>query len=105
MRGTSACNVKLENSGENPVFKKRSAGKTFQLKETYNLTDIWGIRNRKAKQYTFPQKYVSRLLQGCLDYFFISSNIQQFILGTEIIPAISSDHSSILISLIFLKKN
>ena len=90
-------NVKLESSGENPVFKKHSVGKTFELKETYNLTDFWRLRNPKAKQYTFRQKHVSGFFQRRLDYFFISNSIQEFILDTDIIPAISSDHSPILI--------
>ena len=59
---------------------------------------IWRIRNPKAKQYTFRQKHVSGFLQRRLDYFFISNNIQEFILDTDIILAISSDHSLILIS-------
>ena len=42
--------------------------------------------------------HVSGFLQRRLDYFFISNNIQQFILDTDIIPAISSDHSPIFIS-------
>ena len=62
------------------------------------MTDIWRIRNPKAKQYTFRQKHVSGFLQRRLDYFFISNTIQEFILDTDIIPAISSDHSPILIS-------
>ena len=82
-------NVKLESYGGNPVFKKRSVRKIVELKETYNLTDIWRIRNPKAKQW---------FLQRRLDYFFISNTIQEFILDTDIIPAISSDHSPILIS-------
>ena len=95
--------IKLESYGGYPVFKKRSVGKIFELKETYNLTVIWRIRNPKAKQYTFRQKHVSGFLQGCLDYFFISNNIQEFILDTDIIPTISSDHSPNLIS--FSKDN
>ena len=94
---------KLERYGGNPVFKKRSVGKIFELKETYNLTDIWRIRNPKGKQYTFRQKHVSWFAQIRLDYFFISNNIQELILDTDIIPAISSDHSPILIS--FSKEN
>ena len=82
-------NVKLESYGGNPVFKKRSVRKIVELKETYNLTDIWRIRNPKAKQW---------FLQRRLDYFFISNTVQEFILDTDIIPAISSDHSPILIS-------
>ena len=90
-------NVKLESYGGNPVFKKRSVGKIVELKETYNLTDIWRIKNPKTKQYTFRQKYVSGFPHRRLDYFFISNNIQEFILDTDIIPAISTDHLPILI--------
>ena len=79
-------NIKLESYGGNPVSKKRSVGKIFELKETYNLMDIWRIRNPKAKQYTFRQKYASGFLQRRLDYFFISNNIQEFILDTDTIP-------------------
>ena len=60
--------------------------------------DTWRIRNPKAKQYTFRQKHASGFLQRRLVYFFISNNIQEFILDTDIIPAISSDHLPILIS-------
>ena len=56
-------NIKLESYGGNPVFKKRSVRKGFELKETYDLTDIWRIRNPKAKQYTFWQKHISGFLQ------------------------------------------
>ena len=91
-------NVKFESYGGNPVFKKRSVGKIFELKETYNLTDIRKIKNPNAKQYTFRQKLVSGFLQRCRDYFFISNNIEEFLLETDKVPAISSDHSPILIS-------
>ena len=69
------------------------------------MTDIWRIRNPKAKQYTFRQKHVSGFLQRRLDYFFISNNIQEFISDTDIIPTISSDHSPILISFSKDKQN
>ena len=98
-------NIELETYRGNPFLKKRSVRKTFELIETHNLTDIWRIRNPKAKQYTFPQTHVSGLLQRRLDYFFISNNIQNFILHTDIIPAVSSDHSPILISFSTEKQN
>ena len=98
-------NIKLESYGGHPVFKKCSVRKIFELKETYNLTDIWRIRNPKAKQCTFRQQYVSGFLQRRLDYFFISNNIKEFILDTSIILAISSDHSPILMSFSKEKQN
>ena len=69
------------------------------------MTDIWKIRNSKAKQYTFRQNHVSGFLQRRLDYFFISNNIQEFILDTDIISAISGDHSPISISFSKEKQN
>ena len=69
------------------------------------MTDNWRLRNPKAKQYTFRQKHVSGFFQRCLGYFFISNNIQELILDTDIIPAISSDHSPILISFSKDKQN
>ena len=95
-------NVKFESYRGNPVFKKRFVRKIFELKETYNLTDIWRIRNPKAKQYTFQQKHVSGSFKEALIIFFIFNSIEEFILDTtsiqDIIPAISSDHSPVLIS-------
>ena len=98
-------NIKIESCGGNPVFKKRSAEKIFELNETYNLTDVWRIRNPKAKQYAIRQKHVSGFLHRRLDYFFIPNNIQEFILDPDIIPAISSDHSPILDSFSKDKQN
>ena len=46
----SLFNIKLESCEGNPVFKKRSIEKIFELKKAYNLTDIWKMRNSKAKQ-------------------------------------------------------
>ena len=63
---------------------------------------FWRIKYSKAKQHTFRQNHAPGFLQRHLDYLFISNNIQEFILDIDIIPAISSDHSSILIS--FSKK-
>ena len=84
-------NIKLESYGGNPVFKKRSVRKIFELKETYFLTDIWRIKSPKAKQYTFRQKRAPGFLQSRL-FFFIYNNIQEFILDIDIIPVISFDH-------------
>ena len=80
------------------VEEIHSVRKQFELKETYNLKDTWRMKNPKAKQYTFQQKHVPRFLQRRLDNFFISSNIQEFILDTDKISDISSDHSPTSIS-------
>ena len=91
-------NSKLEASGGNPSFKHHSVGKLIELKEKYNLNDIWRIRNPKRKVYTFRQNHSSGFLQRRLDYFFVSNNMQEFVIDTKVLPAYLTDHSSLLIS-------
>ena len=57
------------------------------------------LENNKScsEAITFQQKHVPGFLQRRLDYFFISNNIQEFILDADKTPAISSDRSPILI--------
>ena len=46
-------NSKLEAQGGNPTSKKKSLDKVIELKETYDLCDIWRVRNMKSKRFTF----------------------------------------------------
>ena len=89
-------NINLNSNGENIVFKKLSVRKIIDFKETYNVTDIWRIRNPKTTKYTFPQKQRSGMLWRHLDYFLISNNIQGYIKYAKILPALSSHYSPIL---------
>ena len=50
-------NSKLKDSGGNPLFKHHSVGKLIELKEKFNLNDIWRIRNPKKKVFTFRQNH------------------------------------------------
>lgn len=49
--------------GENPAFKKHYVGKVIDLKETFDRTDIWRIKNPETKQCTFRGKHVLGFLQ------------------------------------------
>ena len=91
-------NSKLEASGGNPSFKNHSVGKLIELREKFDLNDIWRTRNPKKKRYTFRQNHASGFLQRRLDYFLISNSIQEFVIDTKILPAFLSDHSPLLIS-------
>ena len=79
----------------NPCLKKQSLSKLVHIKEKLNLCDIWRIRNPKVKQYTFRQHHFSGFLQRRLDYSFISQNLQEIAKDTEILNAISTDHSPV----------
>ena len=52
--------LNLRITEEMQFLKKHSVGKIFELKEIYNLTEIFRIRNPKAKQYTFWQNICRR---------------------------------------------
>ena len=81
----------LEAEGGSPIFKKIFSFKTHvEIKEKYNLCDIWRIRNTKEKPFTFRKKHRSGFLER-LDYFFVSNTLQESIKDTEILPALTSD--------------
>ena len=58
-----------------PTLKKRSIVKFTELKEKFDLCDIWRTRNSKTRRYTLRKKHVSDLIQRYLYYFYISNSI------------------------------
>ena len=66
----------LDSCGNEPTLKKKSIAKFIELKEKFDLCDIWSIRNPKTKKYTFRKKHVSGLIQRSLDYFYIWNYLQ-----------------------------
>ena len=80
-------------------MKKKSIAKLIQIKEKFNLCDIWRIRNPKIKRFTFRQQHISGFIQRRLDYFFFSNLLQESINKTDVLAAFSTDHSPLLFSL------
>ena len=88
---------------ENLLSKKKSLAKLIQLKELYDLCDIWGNRSPVTSTFTFRQKYCTGFIQRRLDYIFISNSLQEFVNDTSILTSLSTDHSPVHLSL--LKEN
>ena len=88
----------LESYGGKPTLKKKSIAKFIELKEKFDLCDIWRIRNPKTKRYTFRQKHVSGLIQRRLDNFYISSSMQVSVKNTGILASLLTDRSPITFS-------
>ena len=80
-------------------MKKKSIAKLIQIKEKFDLCDIWRIRNPKIKRFTFRQQHISGFIQRRLDYFFLSNLLQESVNKTDILAAFSTDHSPLLFSL------
>ena len=89
----------MEAQGGNPTLKKKSLAKLIEFKETYDLCNIWRVRNTKSKRFAFTQKHSSGFIQRRLDYISISNTLQEFVTMTEILTPISTDHSPVLFSL------
>ena len=70
----------------------------MEIIDTFNLCDIWRIRNPKTKMFTFRQQHCLSFIQRRLDYIFISDALQESILNTEVLPVFLSDHSPVFIS-------
>ena len=85
---------KLETKGGKPSLKQKSVTKLLELKEEYDLCDIWRIRNPTKKLYTFRQNHSSGIINRRLDYIFIPNKLQEFSNDTNIIPSFKTDHSS-----------
>ena len=82
---------KLDAAGGYPTLKRKSLAKLTDLKEAYDLCDIWRKGNTKVKQFTFTQQRFSGFIQRRLDYFFISNGLQEFASTTDILTPISTE--------------
>ena len=69
------------------------------MKESLYICDIWRIRNPKRQNFTFRQNNPTGFSERQLDYIFISNCLQEFVNYTDALPAISANHSPVLISL------
>ena len=74
--------------GGDPTIKKKSLAKLIEPKEFYDLCDIWRVKNRKSRRFTFTHKHSSSLIQHRLDYIFISNTLQELVTMTEILTPI-----------------
>ena len=91
-------NTSLDSYGGKPTLKNKFMAKFIELKEKFDLCDIWRIRNPKTKRYTFRQKHVSGLIQRRLDYFYISTSVQVSVKNTDVLASLLTDHSPITFS-------
>ena len=58
-----------------------------ELKEGYDLCDIWRIRNPLEKSFSFRQNHFSGIIDRRLDYIFNSNKLQKSSNKAIILPA------------------
>ena len=69
----------------------------------YNLIDIWRLRNPDKRQFTWRKR--NPIIQGRIDFWVVSDDLQDDVKKTEIIPAIETDHLAIGLSANSLKRS
>ena len=79
--------------------KSRSIEKLDELSRIFDLVDVWRLRNKAKKQYTWRQR--NPRIHCRLDYFLISQHVLDVVVKANILPSIFSDHSPISLSLKF----
>ena len=92
----------LDSDGGSPSLNTTSIAELAQLQDSRNLIDIWRIRNPYTRRFTFRQK--TPLIQRRLDYFLITDILQENVKNVDVIPAICTDHSSIMLRFPNLEK-
>ena len=66
----------LESAG-GTFLKKHSLPLSFKLNKTFNLCDIWRVRNPHKNLLTLQQKHLTGIIQHRLDYLFVSNTLQE----------------------------
>ena len=92
-------NSKVEVNCGKPLPKIKSISKLVDIKESLDICDIWRIRNPKCQSFTFSKNHFTGFIERWLDYIFISNCLQEFVNYTDVLCALSADHSPVLISL------
>ena len=87
----------LDSYGGKPTLKK-SIAKSIELKEKFDLCDIWRVRNPKTKRCTFRQKHFSGLIKRHLDGFYISNSMQVSVKNSDVLASLLTDHSPVTFS-------
>ena len=89
----------LESAG-GTFLKKHSLPLSFKLNKTFNLCDIWRVRNPHKNLLTLQQKHLTGIIQHRLDYLFVSNTLQESVEKKKNLNALSSSHSPVFCSFV-----
>ena len=96
------------NCALNPFLDRKSVSSNMSMKHplvnaiselmrTFDLQDLWRIRNPTLKSYTWSHR--TKIQFSRIDYWLTSSSLQECIGNIDIIGAVKSDHSAISLTL------
>ena len=67
------------------MSRKKIVERIEEIQMTFNLHDIWRVKNPKKKSFTWSQK--SPFIFSRLDYWLISDTLQDLIKNVDIIAS------------------
>ena len=79
---------------------KCTVGKCLELKDKFDLCDIWRINHPKTKTFTFRQKHFSGFIQWRLDSIFVLQNLQEKTRNADNLNTVSIDDLPVFCSLL-----
>ena len=77
-------NPTLDKQGGIIMTRKKIVDRIEEIQMTFNLHDIWRVKNPKKKGFTWSQK--SPFIFCRLDYWLISDTLQDLIKNVHIMP-------------------
>ena len=88
-------NVVLQRQGKSggQYCSSKSQQLLGNILESYRLIDIWRLKNKTVRKYTWSQKKPA--IKCRLDFFLIQQNQEQSVISCKIYPPLLSDHSII----------
>ena len=68
-----------------------------KIKETFQVTDIWRVKNPHASRFTWRRTNPS--IKSRLDYWLIPHAMEDYVEEVDIVPSINTDHSAITLKM------
>ena len=72
----------------------------IHLIETYDLVDIWNLKNPGVKKFTRRENTRYGLVHSRIDYFLVTSHLEYVIETADILPGLKSDHSLLKLTIL-----
>ena len=85
--------TKVDSLGGNSKLKRKSIYQLKSLMSSYNLIDIWHIRNPILRQFTWRRRNPRQMSR--IDFFLVSDDIHSEVKSCEFLFPLSSDHSPV----------
>ena len=93
----NCCLQTIDSDDPKVILKKKTIIILENAMDTLDISDIWRIRNTDTLRYTW--RSTNPLRQRRLDYIFISNDLQSVVNVIDIIPAVATDHSAVVLKI------